>query len=265
MPTTFKAAVTKYLGASTAAHGTRAEYQTTLTKWMEWGGGVSLEQLGRTEIREFLDAPALTAATVGIAFGHSTEVASEAARVVILDSSLERTDELLHIGRRMGSIAFESAVGGMALNLIGMLIAAASYLPPVAGAISQEVIDVLAVLNALRASVVPKVLSDYDQRHDQEQTLSLVWFNLVIGSAADARGAGNRQFSRSQIWCSKLSCAIVPSQRYCSQAGFNSMTRPIASTTEPLMSLSHRPCDSCILRCDKVTTAIATMIASSSM
>jgi heavy metal translocating P-type ATPase len=108
------------------------------------------------------DAPALTAATVGIAFGQSSDVTAEAAGVVILDSSLERVDELLHIGRRMRSIALQSAIGGMGLSMIGMIIAAAGYLPPVAGAIAQEIIDVLAVLNALRASMTPRRLSDYE-------------------------------------------------------------------------------------------------------
>jgi len=107
------------------------------------------------------DAPALTAATVGIAFGQGSDVTAEAADVVVLDSSLERVDELLHIGRRMRSIALQSAVGGMALSVIGMLFAAAGYLPPVAGAIAQEVIDVLAVLNAMRAAVASGTLSDY--------------------------------------------------------------------------------------------------------
>jgi len=112
------------------------------------------------------DAPALTAATVGIAFGHGSDVTAEAAGAVILDSSLERVDELLHIGRRMRSIALQSAVGGMALSVIGMFVAAAGYLPPVAGAIAQEVIDVLAVLNALRASLRPRQLTDYQTPPD---------------------------------------------------------------------------------------------------
>ncbi|MDA1166233.1 MAG: hypothetical protein O3B13_24315 [Planctomycetota bacterium] len=55
MFTTLKTAVTKYLHAGNPAHGTRAEYHTTLTKWKEWGGGVPLERLGRKEIRDFLD------------------------------------------------------------------------------------------------------------------------------------------------------------------------------------------------------------------
>ncbi len=107
------------------------------------------------------DAPALTAATVGIAFGQASDVTTEAAGAVVLESSLERVDELMHIGRRMRTIALQSAIGGMGLSLVGMGVAAAGYLPPVAGAIAQEVIDVLAVLNALRASIAPATLSDY--------------------------------------------------------------------------------------------------------
>ncbi|MBI1247885.1 cadmium-translocating P-type ATPase [bacterium] len=107
------------------------------------------------------DAPALMAATVGIAFGQNSDVTTEAAGAVIMDSSLEKVDELLHISHRMRRIALESAVGGMALSVVGMLIAAAGYLPPVAGALSQEVIDVLAVLNALRAAFPPRSLKDF--------------------------------------------------------------------------------------------------------
>lgn len=106
------------------------------------------------------DAPALTAATVGIAFGQASDVTAEAAGVVIMDNSLGRVDELLHIGRRMRAIALQSAVGGMALSIVGMGLAALGYLPPVTGAIAQELIDVFAVLNALRASVAPRSLSD---------------------------------------------------------------------------------------------------------
>ena len=107
------------------------------------------------------DAPALMAATVGIAFGQNSDVTTEAAGAVILDSSLQKVDELMHISRRMRRIALQSAVGGMALSVIAMFIAAAGYLPPVAGAITQEVIDVVAVVNALRVAVRPSVLTDY--------------------------------------------------------------------------------------------------------
>jgi heavy metal translocating P-type ATPase len=107
------------------------------------------------------DAPALTAATVGVAFGQASDVTAEAAAVVIMDSSLGRVDELLHIGRRMRRIALQSAVGGMGLSLVAIAVAAAGYLPPVAGAVTQEIIDVFAVLNALRAGVARGRMSDY--------------------------------------------------------------------------------------------------------
>jgi heavy metal translocating P-type ATPase len=106
------------------------------------------------------DAPALTAATVGIAFGQG-DVTAEAAGAVLLESSLQRVDELLHIGHRMRTIAMQSALGGMGLSLVGMLLAASGHLAPVAGAISQEVIDVLAVLNALRVARRPRRLDDF--------------------------------------------------------------------------------------------------------
>lgn len=107
------------------------------------------------------DAPALTAATVGIAFGQASDVTAEAAAAVIMDNELSRVDELFHIGARMRSIALQSAVGGMAVSLLAMFVAAAGYLPPVAGALLQELIDVVAVLNALRASFPPATLTDY--------------------------------------------------------------------------------------------------------
>ena len=69
-------------------------------------------------------------------------------------------DELIHIGRRMRAIALQCAVGGMALSMIGLGMAAAGLLPPVAGAIAQEVIDLAAVLNALRVALPTKDLRD---------------------------------------------------------------------------------------------------------
>jgi len=107
------------------------------------------------------DAPALAAATVGVAMGAASDVTSEAAGAVVMDSALERVDELLHIGRRMRSIALQSAIGGMAASVLGMAFAAAGFLPPAAGALLQEAIDVVAVVNALRMTWHTGPLSDY--------------------------------------------------------------------------------------------------------
>ncbi len=108
------------------------------------------------------DAPAMMAATVGMAIGQNSDVTAEAAGVVIMDNSLEKVDEFMHISRRMRTIALQSAVGGMVLSVLGMLFAATGHLDPVSGAIAQEIIDVLAVLNALRAAFPPKVIHDFD-------------------------------------------------------------------------------------------------------
>ncbi|MBV9075483.1 MAG: cadmium-translocating P-type ATPase [Acidobacteria bacterium] len=107
------------------------------------------------------DAPAMLMATVGIAIGQNSDVTAESAHAVVLDSSLRKVDELIHIARRIRSVAMQSAVGGMLLSGAGMIFAAAGLLPPLMGAIAQEVIDLAAVLNALRATLGPKSLSDF--------------------------------------------------------------------------------------------------------
>ena len=106
------------------------------------------------------DAPALIAATVGIAFGKNSDITAEAAGAVVMDNSLTKVDEFLHISKRMRKVALQSAIGGMAFSFVGMLIAAFGFLPPVAGAIAQEVIDVFAILNAIRTAWKPKSLTD---------------------------------------------------------------------------------------------------------
>jgi cation transport ATPase len=60
----------------------------------------------------------------------------------------------------MKKIALQSALGGMALSVVGMIIAAFGYLTPVAGAIGQEIIDVAAILNSLRTIWKPAKMSD---------------------------------------------------------------------------------------------------------
>jgi len=107
------------------------------------------------------DAPAMQAATVGIAFGHENDITSEAADAVVLDRSLGKVDELIHIGGRMRKIAFQSAVGGMVLSAAGMALAAFGWLPPVSGAVAQELIDLAAVLNAVRVTLPFGALRDY--------------------------------------------------------------------------------------------------------
>lgn len=107
------------------------------------------------------DAPALAASSVGIAFGPRSEITSEAAGAVILEPSLRKVDQLLHISSHMRRVALQSAVGGMTVSVAGMFLAAAGYLSPVAGALLQEAIDLAAVLNALRASSLANQQSNH--------------------------------------------------------------------------------------------------------
>ena len=107
------------------------------------------------------DAPAMQAATVGVAFGVQSDITSEAADAIILETSLGRVDELIHIARRMRRIALQSAAGGMGLSILGMIAAAFGYLPPIGGAVAQEIIDLAAVLNAVRVALPTHSLTDF--------------------------------------------------------------------------------------------------------
>ena len=98
------------------------------------------------------DAPALALADVGIAMGAAgATVSSETADAVVTVDRIGRVADAVHIGRRALHIARQSVLAGMGLSLGAMVIAAAGYLPPVAGAILQEGIDLTVILNALRA------------------------------------------------------------------------------------------------------------------
>jgi P-type E1-E2 ATPase len=99
------------------------------------------------------DAPALSAAQVGVALAaHGGGIVAEAASVVLLSDDIAHVVDAIRIGRRTMRIARESIWVGLGLSAIGMIVAAFGALPPVAGAVLQEGIDLAVILNALRTS-----------------------------------------------------------------------------------------------------------------
>lgn len=98
------------------------------------------------------DAPALSVADVGVAMGARGAAASaEAADVVLLVDRLDRLAEALNAAQQVRRIAIQSVVTGMTLSCLAMIVAALGYLPPLYGAALQELIDVVVIINALRA------------------------------------------------------------------------------------------------------------------
>ena len=144
------------------------------------------------------DAPALAAATVGVAMGaRGATASSEAADIVLTTDRLDRLADAMDIARWSRRIAVQSAVVGMTLSLVAMVIAALGWLPPAAGALLQEGIDVAVILNALRAlrgnpsvevelpADTEKMLRHFAAEHDEmRDTVGL------LRDAADRLAAG---------------------------------------------------------------------------
>jgi heavy metal translocating P-type ATPase len=102
------------------------------------------------------DAPALSTATVGIALASTGGgISAEAADAVILTDDPTRVAEAIRISRRTLRIARQSIWVGLGLSGAAMVVASFGYIPPVAGALLQEGIDVAVILNALRAALSP--------------------------------------------------------------------------------------------------------------
>lgn len=106
------------------------------------------------------DAPALMMASVGIAFGQGNNITSESSGAVILESNLLKVDELIHISIFTRKIILQSAIGGMVFSVVGMILASFGLISPAEGAIIQQIIDAVAIVNALRLTIIKNVASD---------------------------------------------------------------------------------------------------------
>ena len=150
------------------------------------------------------DAPALAAADIGVALGsRGSTAAAQAADAVILDDRLGRLADAAEIARRSHRLAVQSAVAGTLLSVLAMLAAAGGVLAPVAGAVVQEGIDVVVILNALRAlggrtgprTGVPAAMV---RRFESEHEL-LLPARAAVRHAADALAEGATSTSDSAV------------------------------------------------------------------
>jgi heavy metal translocating P-type ATPase len=143
------------------------------------------------------DAPALARADVGVAIGAAGGTASaEVADIVLVSDRLDRLADAMMIAQRAGRIARESVLVGIGLSVFGMALAAAGLLLPVAGAITQELIDLLVIANALRALRAPRALTPPGgpaialAAHFADEHRQLRPRLDALRDAADALGAG---------------------------------------------------------------------------
>jgi heavy metal translocating P-type ATPase len=149
------------------------------------------------------DAPALAAASVGVAMGaRGATASSQAADIVLTTDRLDRLADAMDIARRARRIAVQSAMAGMAMSLAAMIAAAFGLLPPAAGALLQEVIDIAVILNALRALtpgrssgpiVTPKTedllrrfAAEHEQLRDALASLRSAASQLAVGVTPEA-------------------------------------------------------------------------------
>ena len=136
------------------------------------------------------DAPALAAADIGVAMGaRGAAASSEAADVVILVDRLDRLAKAMRIARRSRSIALQSVYAGIGMSLAAMIVAAFGYLTPVQGALLQEVIDVIVILNALRALRGPLWGEGAQPRLSTEELTRLDAEHLELAETIDEIGA----------------------------------------------------------------------------
>jgi soluble P-type ATPase/hemerythrin-like domain-containing protein len=157
------------------------------------------------------DAPALAAATVGVALGaRGATASSEAADIVLTSDRIDRLADAMQIARRSRHIAVQSATTGMALSLLAMAIAAIGWLPPAAGALLQEGIDVAVILNALRAlrahhtddvklpvetqTLLHRFADEHDELRDMLPLLRDAADLLTTGASAEALAALRRAY-----------------------------------------------------------------------
>lgn len=196
------------------------------------------------------DAPALAAATVGVAMGaRGATASSEAADVVLTTDRLDRLADAMDIARWSRRIAVQSAVIGMSLSLLAMVVAALGWLAPAAGALLQEGIDVAVILNALRAlrgnpangvalpAATEQMLRRFAAEHDQLRDM----LGLLRASADRLASGADAAALQSLSTVSRLLTErIVPHERAEETQLYPALARPLGGDeATAAMSRAH--------------------------
>ena len=167
------------------------------------------------------DAPALAAAGVGVALAaRGVTAAAEAADVVLTVDRVDALADAILISRRAGRIAWQAVVVGMGLSLVAMLAAAAGLLPPAAGALLQELIDVAAIAIALRAllparihtiTMTPVDIATAQRLYAQHRAVRPVVEQLR--TVADALTTADGDLDPVRILLGRLETDLLPHER----------------------------------------------------
>lgn len=192
------------------------------------------------------DAPALAAANVGVAMGASGATASaQAAGVVLLVDRLDRLVEALDIARRTRHIARQGVLAGMGMSLLAMVVAALGYLQPLIGAIVQEVIDVVIIINALRALGPLRSLSQrklaaehIDRLQDEHKQLSTVLSDLHQLASDFARRPLEQAQTDLLELVNKLQTSLAHHEREDENTLYPLLTRSMPGE-DPMSAFSH--------------------------
>jgi heavy metal translocating P-type ATPase len=209
------------------------------------------------------DAPALAAAGAGVALAaRGATASSQAADVVLTVDRIDALADALLIARRCKKIALQAVVVGMGLSLIAMVIAAVGLLPPAAGAILQEVIDVVAIAIALRA-VLPgrihtiampaaDVALARELRIEHDAVLPVI---DQIRTVADALSTHDPDLGPAQVLLGRLENELLPHERADEAILMPLVARALAGhESTAAMSRTHAEIEHQIVRVHRLLT-----------
>ena len=211
------------------------------------------------------DAPALAAAGVGVALAaRGATASSEAADVVLTVDRIDVLADAILVARRSRRIALRAVVVGMGLSLIAMVVAAAGYLPPAAGAALQEVIDLLAIGLALQAVLPGRLhtlrIPDADLtearrlRSEHDAVLPLVEH---IRSVADALSTAGPELAPVRALRDALEADLLPHERADEAVLVPIVARALGSTDAvTALSRTHAEIEHQVSRLDRLVSGL---------